>query len=241
MKKIDIAMTFYFEWIDELSKLEKTEAFDMICDLAEYSKNGIRKKYDDRALEFLFSMMARQIDRDKEKYQSKCSRNSANASKRWSDKQTDANGCDRIVSHKSHANNAYKDEYEDEEEYEDENKNKNIKHIAQSDLKNPSTLETKPIITLTLHDNSEYAVVEYQLKEWQELYPDVDIMQELRNMKGWLNANPTKRKTRRGICKFINSWLTREQKKEMEKRVTNGTNNEPDTRTVDKYGIPILR
>lgn len=32
-------------------------------------------------------------------------------------------------------------------------------------------------------------------------------------MKGWLNANPTKRKTKRGIKRFINSWLSREQDK----------------------------
>ena len=41
----------------------------------------------------------------------------------------------------------------------------------------------------------------------------VDIMQELRNMKGWCNSNPTKRKTKRGILRFINGWLSREQDK----------------------------
>ena len=235
-------MTFYFEWIDELSKLEKTEAFDMVCDLAEYSKSGIRKVYEDRALEFLFSMMARQIDRDKEKYQSKCSRNSANANKRWNDKQTDANACDRTVSHKSHANDAYKDEYEYEDEEEDEDKNKNIKPIAQSNSEN-SSLQAKetPIITLTLNDNSEYEVVEHQAQQWKELYPDVDIMQELRNMKGWSIANPNKRKTRRGICKFINTWLTKAQKEKTEKREMNGKNSALDTRTIDSFGVPILR
>lgn len=85
----------------------------------------------------------------------------------------------------------------------------NINTFAQSDLENPSTPEEEPVITLTLQDNSEYAVVENQLKEWQELYPSIDVMQELRKMKGWLNANPTKRKTKRGIKKFINSWLAR--------------------------------
>lgn len=88
-----------------------------------------------------------------------------------------------------------------------------INTFAQSDLKNLSTPEPKQIITLTLNDKSEYAVVEDQLKEWQELYQNVNVMQELRKMRGWLNANPTKRKTRRGINKFINGWLSREQDK----------------------------
>lgn len=94
-------------------------------------------------------------------------------------------------------------------ECKEEKEFKSINTLAQSDLKNPSTPEAEPVITLTLQDNSEYAVVENQLKEWQELYPSIDVMQELRKMKGWLNANPTKRKTKRGIKKFINSWLAR--------------------------------
>ena len=32
-------------------------------------------------------------------------------------------------------------------------------------------------------------------------------------MKGWLNANPKKKKTRSGINRFINNWLSREQDK----------------------------
>lgn len=71
----------------------------------------------------------------------------------------------------------------------------------------------KPIITLTLNDKSEYGIDRKQVQEWQELYPAVDIIQELRKMKGWLNANPTKRKTRRGITRFVNGWLSREQDK----------------------------
>ena len=30
-------------------------------------------------------------------------------------------------------------------------------------------------------------------------------------MRGWLNANPKKRKTKAGILRFVNSWLSREQ------------------------------
>ncbi len=32
-------------------------------------------------------------------------------------------------------------------------------------------------------------------------------------MTGWLDANPTKRKTARGIKRFVNSWLARAQDK----------------------------
>lgn len=94
-------------------------------------------------------------------------------------------------------------------------------NIAQNDLENhfePS------IIQLTLNDKSLYDVTENDFNEYEELYPNVDIMQELRKMKGWLNANPTKRKTKRGIKRFINSWLSREQDKPKPNNISNNVN-----------------
>lgn len=79
--------------------------------------------------------------------------------------------------------------------------------------KTSDTTQESPIITLTLNDKSEYGVDRIQVHEWQELYPAVDVVQELRKMKGWFNANPQKRKTRRGISRFINGWLSKEQDK----------------------------
>ena len=38
-------------------------------------------------------------------------------------------------------------------------------------------------------------------------------MQQFRKMTGWIDASPNNRKTRRGIKKFINGWLSREQDK----------------------------
>ena len=75
-------------------------------------------------------------------------------------------------------------------------------------------------ITLTLNDKSEYPVSYSKVEEYQELYPAVDVQQQLRNMKGWLNSNPTKRKTKSGINRFINSWLAREQDKGGAKVIT---------------------
>ena len=49
------------------------------------------------------------------------------------------------------------------------------------------------------------------VEKWKELYPAVNVEQELRAMEGWLDANPTKRKTERGIKRFVNSWLARAQ------------------------------
>jgi len=70
-----------------------------------------------------------------------------------------------------------------------------------------------PAASLVLNDGSYFDVSEEQVERWKALYPAVDVRQELNNMTGWLEANPTQRKTRRGIMRFCNAWLAREQDK----------------------------
>jgi hypothetical protein len=66
---------------------------------------------------------------------------------------------------------------------------------------------------LPLNDQSLHPVTYSQIIEWQDLYPCVDIEQELKKMKGWLDSNPKRRKTSRGIKAFITNWLSRQQDK----------------------------
>lgn len=67
------------------------------------------------------------------------------------------------------------------------------------------------VISITLNDKTEFPITEADVAGWKDLYPAVDIMQELRKMRGWADANPTKRKTKAGIKRFINAWLAKEQ------------------------------
>ena len=75
----------------------------------------------------------------------------------------------------------------------------------------PKVSEQQPAITLELNTGEEYGISSKDISEWTELYPAVDVMQCLRNMKGWLSSNPTKRKTSKGIRRFITRWLQKEQ------------------------------
>ena len=49
------------------------------------------------------------------------------------------------------------------------------------------------------------------VQKLKELYPAVDVEQELRNMWGWLDSNPKNRKTPKGMKRFITGWIAREQ------------------------------
>ncbi len=84
---------------------------------------------------------------------------------------------------------------------------KEQKPFAPSDARTPPP----PIVSLPLNDGSEYPITEEQAREFAGLYPAVDVSQALRSMRGWCVANPTNRKTRAGILRFVNRWLAKEQ------------------------------
>lgn len=66
-------------------------------------------------------------------------------------------------------------------------------------------------IRLPLNDGSEFAVTESLVSEFESLYPAVDVRQALRNQRGWLLSDLRRRKTARGIKKFITGWLAKDQ------------------------------
>ena len=92
--------------------------------------------------------------------------------------------------------------------------NDNIVYCTEpTDVSSMPEPEQPPVVTLPLNDKSEFPILQADVDQWSGLYPAVDVMQQLRAMRGWLDANPTKRKTKAGVRRFINSWLAREQDK----------------------------
>ncbi len=60
-----------------------------------------------------------------------------------------------------------------------------------------------------LNDGTYYEPDDEYLIQLQHAYPTVDVFAELNAMAMWCDANTQKRKTLRGIKKFITSWLKR--------------------------------
>ena len=77
----------------------------------------------------------------------------------------------------------------------------------------PKIVSTPPVAELLLNDGSLYPVLQSDVDKWASLYPAVNVPAELRKMVGWCDSNPKKRKTKNGIRRFINSWLSKEQDK----------------------------
>lgn len=79
-------------------------------------------------------------------------------------------------------------------------------------------------IKIPLNDKTFYYVPLEKIELWKEAYQAVDVEQELKKMVAWCDSNPTRRKTKRGITKFINGWLSRKQ--DESKRYSNLNNNQ---------------
>lgn len=58
---------------------------------------------------------------------------------------------------------------------------------------------------------ARWVLPEGKAEEWATTYPGVDVPSELRAARQWLIDNPSRRKTSRGMLRFLNSWLERRQ------------------------------
>ncbi len=67
-------------------------------------------------------------------------------------------------------------------------------------------------IKLILKNSTLYRVPHEKIDGWQELYPTVNIIAELKKLKAWLVENPKKRNTLGGMGRRITSWLARASK-----------------------------
>ena len=83
----------------------------------------------------------------------------------------------------------------------------------EGDSTEPDQSDSAPAITIPLVDKTEHPVTVEQVAEWESAYPAVDVMQQLREMRTWSLANPSRRKTARGVNAFVISWLGKEQDK----------------------------
>jgi hypothetical protein len=58
-------------------------------------------------------------------------------------------------------------------------------------------------------EGSVWRLTEAQVAEFAKLFPGVDVRQEMRCALAWVIANPGRRKTGRGMLRYLAGWLTR--------------------------------
>lgn len=159
--------------------------------LEAYSMDGTESEDIDPVAEIIFEGMRGELDRDREKYEARVEQNRKNNEKKKKNSPEEPNGTQWGP-------------------METDSRQKTEDRRQEIEVKD-SIAGAEPLIGLPLNDGSEHEVTEEDVAEYAQLYPAVDVMQQLRNMRGWLLANPQKRKTKRGIKAFIASWLAKEQ------------------------------
>ncbi|WP_312321230.1 hypothetical protein [Stenotrophomonas sp.] len=75
----------------------------------------------------------------------------------------------------------------------------------------PAEPASPTAVSFLLNDGKDFAITEAQVREFADLYPGIDVLQQLRAVKAWTIANPKNRKTRSGAMRFVNAWLSRAQ------------------------------
>ena len=202
-----------YDYLEEMDALNDAEFGRLTRALLVYSMTGEQIALCGNERFFVKRMMA-QEDRFKASYDDIATTRSkagkAGASARWQNgKRIFANGKNSkaMSANGKNGNTETKTETNTETDIQLSNDSKG-EYCAE-----PQAADAPPVISLLLNDGTFFDVSENDRAKWSQLYPNVDVLQQLRNMAGWCDANPTKRKTRGGIKRFITAWLAREQDK----------------------------
>ena len=190
-----------YDYLEEMDALNDAEFGRLTRALLVYSMTGEQIALCGNERFFVKRMMA-QEDRFKASYDDIATTRSeagkAGAAARWQNGK-------RIFANGKNGNTETKTDTKTETNIQLSNDSKG-EYCAE-----PQAADAPPVISLPLNDGTFYDVSENDRAKWSQLYPNVDVLQQLRNMAGWCDANPTKRKTRSGIKRFITTWLAKEQ------------------------------
>jgi hypothetical protein len=86
---------------------------------------------------------------------------------------------------------------------------------SPSHLKNGSSEPDRSELSALLEfpivgaEGKTWTLSKAHVAEWAEAFPALDILAEARVALAWLNANPGRRKTGRGMARFLHGWFER--------------------------------
>ena len=192
--------TFYESFFKAISRIKKkqdrADAYDMICAYALYQSEPDLDSASD-AVAIAFELLRPVLDKAKERAESgKKGGSKPEATSKQNGSKPEATS--------KQGKAASKKEKENENEIE-------IDNIPPKEVCGELPSSPPPAAVLPLVDGTDFEISVEAVAELSGLYPAVDVSQQLRNMRGWLLSNPKNRKTKSGIMRFVNSWLSREQ------------------------------
>ena len=86
-------------------------------------------------------------------------------------------------------------------------------HRIKTDLLNKTNIEQSSF-AFVLKNDEIFHLPQAKLEEYESTYPEIDIAGEFAKAAQWLRDNPGKRKTEKGMFRFLGSWLSRAKPKQ---------------------------
>ena len=203
-KKSFIVYTSWKLWLDALSDSQKGQWLEWMFNYC----NDLNPSYpEDKAVEIACRMAQDTLKRDLKKYEARVERiQRINIEKKQNEIDTKStrnrndiecvNVNDNVNVNVNDINNTI---------------NNNI--VSKDTCGEVSQEKPTPLIILPCTKGYNHPIYEEDIEHYKELYPAVDILQELKKMLGWLESNPSNKKTENGIKAFITRWLGKCQDK----------------------------
>ena len=87
---------------------------------------------------------------------------------------------------------------------------KELKELKEEPLAPSVKDASSPVVeSLLLKDGTEYNLPVDLFDDFEIAYAAVDMVEQFKLMKVWCKTKPSKRKTKAGITRFMNTWLSR--------------------------------
>lgn len=215
-------LKLFVDSLEKYQKLNDSEFGRLVRAALRYKATGAEP--DDLGREaLLWDGMRLDIDRDAEKYERTVAARSE-AGKKGGRPKKQKKQMLFLESKKS----------QDKEEDKDKDKEEDITPLLspQGEVAQAQPAE----ISLPLISGALYPIYPADIDHWKQLYPSVDIRKELRKMLGWLEANPARQKTQKGIKRFVAAWLAKEQDKAPPKK--NSSYDIDELEELSRFNLP---
>lgn len=185
-------IVFYRSFYEAVKDLPPEDFKRSVEAIMEYGLNGMEIEASGVA-KAIFIMAKPQIDKNNKRYE-----NGSKGGRKPSSNQTETE--------------AEPSSNQTETKHEPKEKDKEKEKVKDKEKQSFAPDDESPCAgKFLLNDSTEYAVSENDVVIYQQLYPGIDVRQELRNIEAWCLSNPKNRKTRNGAKRFLNSWLSRSQ------------------------------
>lgn len=122
---------------------------------------------------------------------------------------------------KAYFNQEQEQKQEQEQEQEQEHEQEKIEETRfpednSVDLISKQVKQIEHLLAIPLESNGSYQVTQQEFGEWQRIYSDIDVLNELHKLVNWNVANPNKRKSYQHILRHIHTWLTKAQQQKLQ-------------------------